>query len=302
MAASKECVGVIGATSIVGEFLLPLLVQEGYRVVAFSRQERCFQSTSENNSIIWKRLTKSSTSDIDNISPAENKIAYWINLAPVWVLPEYFSMLLAYGARHIVTVSSTSKFTKSTSADPAEKKLAERLNTAEESLTGWADKEKIIFTILGSTMIYGLGRDGNISVIASFIRRFSFFCVFGDARGLRQPLHAQDMAFACVQALKTSAAQNRFYHISGGEVLTYREMVCRIFKAWGKTPRLVQLPLWFFRAAMVILRVFPPFRHWSFAMAERMNQDMVFDHSAASRDLNFRPCKFQLDKNDLPKN
>ncbi|MGB5217977.1 MAG: SDR family oxidoreductase [Smithella sp.] len=302
MATYKRCVGVIGATSIVGEFLLPLLVQEGYDVVAFSRQEQCFQSTSKNNSIIWKRLTKSSLSDINNISPAENKISYWINLAPIWVLPEYFPMLLAYGARHIVTVSSTSKFTKSTSDDPAEKKLAERLKTAEASLTGWAEKEKISFTILSATMIYGLGRDGNISVIASFIRRFSFFCVFGDARGLRQPLHANDVAFACVQALKTRAAHNRFYHISGGEVLTYREMVCRIFSALGKTRRFIQFPLWLFRAAMAILRVFPPFRHWSFAMAERMNQDMVFDHSEANRDLNFRPRKFQLDKNDLPKN
>jgi len=301
MTASKGCVGVIGATSIVGEFLLPLLVQEGYHVVAFSRQEREIQQTLEDDSIIWKCLIKSSTSDINNISPAENKISYWINLAPVWVLPQYFPMLLACGANHIVTVSSTSKFTKSTSEDPAEKKLAERLKTAEEGLTVWAEKEKISFTILSSTMIYGLGRDGNISVIAAFIRRFSFFCVFGDARGLRQPLYANDVAFACVQALKTRAAQNCFYHISGGEVLPYREMVCRIFSALGKTPRLVQFPLWFFRAAMIILRVFPRFRHWSFAMAERMNQDMVFDHSEASRDLNFYPRKFQLDKNDLPK-
>ena len=302
MTAPKVCVGVIGATSIVGEFLLPFLVKEGYRVVAFSRQERCIRPTSEDSSITWKRLTKSSLSQINNIVPAENKIAYWIHLAPIWVLPEYFPMLQAFGARHIVTVSSTSKFTKSTSVDPAEKKMAERLKTAEERLAGWAGKEKTTFTILSSTMIYGLGRDGNISVIASFIRRFSFFCVFGAARGLRQPLHAQDVAFACVQALKTSAVQNRFYHISGGEVLTYREMVCRIFSALGKTPRLVQLPLWFFRCAIFILRVFPPFRHWSYAMAERMNQNMVFDHSAANRDLDFSPRKFQLDKNDLPKN
>ena len=169
MTASKGCVGVIGATSIVGEFLLPLLVQEGYHVVAFSRQEREIQQTLEDDSIIWKCLIKSSTSDINNISPAENKISYWINLAPVWVLPQYFPMLLAYGARHIVTVSSTSKFTKSTSEDPAEKKLAERLKTAEEGLTVWAEKEKISFTILSSTMIYGLGRDGNISVIAALM-------------------------------------------------------------------------------------------------------------------------------------
>ena len=39
MIAYKGRVGVLGATSIVGEYMLPLLVKEGWEVVAFSRQE-----------------------------------------------------------------------------------------------------------------------------------------------------------------------------------------------------------------------------------------------------------------------
>jgi len=34
-------------------------------------------------------------------------------------------------------------------------------------------------------------------------------------------------------------------------------------------------------------------------MAQRMNQDMVFDHSKASRDLNFSPRNFQPGREDL---
>lgn len=302
MTAAKGCVGVIGATSIVGECLLPMLVKEGYEVVAFSRQERCVQPYSADTPVIWKHLTKSILSNQSNVSTTEKKISFWIHLAPIWVLPEYFSMLSAYGARHIVAVSSTSKVTKNSSADSHERKLAERLAVNEEGFVKWAEKEKINYTLLSSTMIYGLGRDENVSVIASFIRRFSFFCVFGAALGLRQPVHARDVAFACVNAISRSAAINRFYHISGGEILNYREMVCRIFSALGKTPRFIQIPLWFFRCAIFILRVFPPFRHWSYAMAERMNQDLVFDHTEASRDLDFSPRKFYLDQDDLPKN
>lgn len=37
-------------------------------------------------------------------------------------------------------------------------------------------------------------------------------------------------------------------------------------------------------------------------MAQRMNQDMVFDHTEASRDLNFFPRNFQLGKEDLSGN
>jgi len=78
-------------------------------------------------------------------------------------------------------------------------------------------------------------------------------------------------------------------------------MVCRIFSALGRKPRFVEFPLWFFRVAIVILRIFPPFHNWSAAMAERMNQDIIFDHEDASRDLGFAPRPFRLSIEDIPK-
>jgi hypothetical protein len=35
-------------------------------------------------------------------------------------------------------------------------------------------------------------------------------------------------------------------------------------------------------------------------MVERMNQDLVFDHQDAKRDLNFSSRSFQLQAEDLP--
>jgi nucleoside-diphosphate-sugar epimerase len=302
MITYKGRVGVLGATSIIGAYLLPLLVKEGWDAVAFSRQARYIKQPLENQPITWQLLTKSKLSDSSDVNQKEKQINFWISLAPIEVLPEYFPMLLTCGAKHIVAVSSTSRFTKSASSDPAEKKLAENLAENEERLESWAKKEKLTFTILRPTLIYDPGRDKNISVIAAFIRRFAFFCAFGDARGLRQPIHAQDVAAACVAALSAQAAVNKCYNISGGEIVTYKEMVSRIFAAMGRKPRFVKIPLLLFRAAVFILRIFPPFRHWSAAMAERMNQDMVFDHAQASRDLSFSPCDFQFNKEDFPGN
>lgn len=87
------------------------------------------------------------------------------------------------------------------------------------------------WVILRPTLIYGRGRDRNITVIARFIRRFGFFPVLGRATGLRQPVHAEDVALACHRALEAPAATNRAYNISGGETVTYREMVRRVFLA-----------------------------------------------------------------------
>jgi nucleoside-diphosphate-sugar epimerase len=299
MIAHKGRVGVLGATSIIGEYLLPLLVEEGWDVVAFSRQVRYTKQPLENCPIIWQLLTKSKLSDISNVHQTEKQITYWISLAPIWVLPEYFAMLLDYGAKHVVAISSTSRFTKSVSSDPAEMELAECLAENEERLIAWTKKEKLTYIVLRPTLVYGLGRDKNVSVIAAFIRRFSFFSVFGAARGLRQPVHAQDVASGFVAALGARAAINRCYNISGGEVVTYREMVCRIFSALGRKPRFVEFPLWFFRVAIVILRIFPPFHNWSAAMAERMNQDIIFDHEDASRDFGFTPRSFLPTREDI---
>ncbi|MCX5848700.1 MAG: NAD-dependent epimerase/dehydratase family protein [Deltaproteobacteria bacterium] len=299
MIAFKGRVGVLGATSIVGEYLLPLLVEEGWDVAAFSREAQYIKQPVKDCPVTWQQLAKSKFPDTSDVHQTGKQINFWISLAPIVVLPEYFTLLLACGARHIVAVSSTSRFTKDNSSDPEEKKLAGNIAENEERLAEWAKKEKITFTILRPTLIYGLGRDKNISVIAAFIRRFAFFTVFGAARGLRHPVHAQDVASACAAALSASAAINRCYNISGGEIITYQEMVCRIFSALGRKPRFVKFPFWLFRAAIFILRIFPPFRHWSAAMAERMNQDLIFDHEDAKRDFGFSPRPFLPARDDL---
>lgn len=299
MTGYKGSVGVIGATSIIGRYLLPLLVEEGWDVVAFSRRTEHIKEPAENQQVIWQLLTKSKPSDGSNIQKSEKPITFWISLAPITVLSEHFAILLARGARHVVAISSTSRFTKSESSDEQEKKIAKNLTEGEEYLITWAEKEKATFTILRPTLVYDPGYDKNISAIVSFIRRFSFFPVLGTACGLRQPIHARDVASCCVAALTSKAAINKCYNISGKEIISYREMINRIFAALHKKPHIITFPLWLFRLALLFLRVLPPFRKWSVAMAQRMNQDLVFSHINASRDLGFEPRPFILTDIDL---
>jgi nucleoside-diphosphate-sugar epimerase len=237
-------------------------------------------------------------SGLPEASPA--LLPHWICVAPLWVLPEYFPLLLARGARHVVVLSSTSVFTKADSADASEQAVAARLREGEQRLQSWAEAHGLTWVALRPTLIYGRGRDKNVSEVARLIRRWGFFPLLGRAAGLRQPVHAEDVAQACVAALLAPAAVNHAYALSGGETLTYREMVTRIFKALGKSPRRVTVPLGLFRLALKALRLLPRYRHWTLAMAQRMNEDLVFDHDAARRDLGFTPRAFVLPEGDLP--
>jgi len=227
-------------------------------------------------------------------------LPFWVCVAPIWVLPDYFSLLDAQGARRVVALSSTSRFTKEDSTDPEEQAMALRLADAEARVREWAECRGVEWVILRPTLIYGLGRDKNIAEIARFIRRFGFFPLFGKANGLRQPIHAAEVAGACLAALQAPSAANRVYNISGGETLTYRDMVARVFSVLGRRPRLLTVPLWAFRLAVVMLRRLPRYRQWSTAMAERMSRDLVFDHAEATRDLGFKQRAFVLAAGDLP--
>lgn len=279
-------VGVLGASSLVGECLLPMLSKAGWRVVAFSRR-----AAEIGLGVEWRQLP---------FTEVAAEISHWICVAPIWVLPDYFNLIETSGARRIVVLSSTSRFTKVGSGDTAEQTTAAKLIDGETRLQAWAESRGIEWVILRPTLIYGLGRDKNISEIACFIRRFGFFPVLGKANGLRQPIHAEDVAAACVSALKVPDAANRAYNISGGETLSYRDMVARIFTALGRRPRVLTVPLWAFRLAVTMLRRLPRYRQWSAAMAERMNRDLVFDHTEAARDLGYKPRGFVLAAEDFP--
>ncbi len=169
----KSPVGVLGATSLVGACLLPLFARAGYRVTAFSRQEL----RRADDGIEWRKLTSPPAPDS---GPEEDgNIPNWICVAPIWVLPEHFTMLEAYGARRVVTLSSTSRFTKTDSSDSAENAVALRLAEGEARLRTWAESKGVEWVVLRPTLIYGRGRDKNIAEIARFVGRFGFFPLLG---------------------------------------------------------------------------------------------------------------------------
>ena len=279
-------VGVLGASSLVGDCLLPLLRDAGWQVVAFSRQ-----SVGSSLDLAWRRLP--CTEGIE-------EIPHWICLAPIWVLPDYFAHIEASCARRLVVLSSTSRFTKIGSGDPAENAIVTQLIDGEKRVQAWAESRGIEWVVLRPTLIFGLGRDKNVSQIARFIRHFGFFPVLGRAQGLRQPIHAADVATSCISALLAPDAANHAYNISGGETLTYRDMVARVFASLGRRPYIFTAPLWAFQLVLAVLRCLLRYRQCSVAMAERMNRDLVFDSAEAARDFGFAPDKFVLSTEDMP--
>jgi uncharacterized protein YbjT (DUF2867 family) len=298
-----EATAVLGATSFVGQLVLARLQRSRLQpsaldgpgsttadgpdvpVWAFSRAAVPPVARSVSAGVIWHQLP---------VSPSawQASIPHWIAVCPLWAVPEHFPLLEAAGARRFVALSSTSRFTKRDSAAATERAIAARLAAAEDEVLDWARTRGIAAIILRPTMIYDGIHDQNIARIARFIRRVGFYPVAGAAGGLRQPIHADDVAAACLAALGCDGLQDA-YEISGGETLTYRDMVRRIFRWLDRPPRLATVPLPLVRAAAPLGSLLPGLESLP-TMAARMNENLVFDHAAATQDFGFQPRAFSL--------
>ena len=270
---------VLGASSQIGWFLLPRLLRAGLQPVPVGRAARPHAAGPAASSLPHARAA--------------------ICLAPLDALPPLLPGLHHCGVQRLIAFSTTGRFYKTVSADDAERRRLAQLIAAEEAIAELGERHHIVWTLFRPTLVYGCGRDRNVTAIARFVRRFGFFPLVDMGRGLRQPVHADDLAEACVAALDRTATFGKAYTLSGGSVVTYREMVEAVFRQLGRAPRIVEVPLPVLRAAIAAARWVPGLRSLSPEMASRMRMDLCFDHAQAARDFGFRPRPFQLDDTAL---
>ncbi len=239
--------------------------------------------------VTWERrdLTR-------GLGPPEGRARYLFHVAPLWLLPAFVHELPAWGVERLIAFGSTSRFTKADSSNAKERELAARLAAAEEALAARASKAGIAWTLFRPTLIYGRGRDANVSAIGRFVRVAGFFPIAGRGTGRRQPVHAEDLALACVQALDNPVTFGRAYDLVGGTTLTYREMVETVFRGLGRRPRLVHVPRPVLSAVLAAASWLPGLRHLTPGMADRMDQDLTFDATPAARDFGYSPRPFRF--------
>lgn len=282
--AQGRVIVVTGATTQIGRFLLPRLVGLGFAVRALSRNPPAESGLG----VVWHQA------DIRRDPLPAVGAGCLIHLAHLALLPALLSSATSeQDVARVIAFGSTSRFSKESSPDPHEQAVAAQLAGAEQAVISACEAEGLAWTLFRPTLIYGCGMDKNVTVIAEFIRRFGFFPLVGGGKGLRQPVHADDLASACILALDNPAAFSRAYNLSGGETLSYRAMVERVFARMGKKPRLLPIPLPALQALMRIAALLPRYRYFSSAMALRMNQDLCFDHAQARRDFGFSPRGFE---------
>lgn len=271
---------VLGATGLVGRHVVNQLLAAGEHPLALSRSVQA-----DSRDVQW--FTGDLTDPGVLAFPPFQTLYCTVHCH---LLATALPSLARGGLRRVVFFTSTSILTKLSSADAHERTQVQMLADGEKDAIAACEKLGIAWTVLRPTIIYDEGRDPSISRLARLIERYRFFPMAGLGNGLRQPVHAEDLAVGALQAAASQAAVNKIYSVPGADIVTYREMVGRIFDGLGRPRRVIPVPPVLWRAAFHLARrIFP---NANAEMGSRMSKDLVFDASAAVQDFGWNPRPF----------
>lgn len=265
---------LFGASGSVGRFLMPQLASP-HEVVAVSRLPPAGR-------VGWI------AGDLNDRSMAWPQADVVISLGPLDAFAAWLQRYPAKNLRRVIALSSMSIDSKRDSIDPHERALAQCLRVSETALMGIATKRGIACTLFRPTLIYGSGTDRSLAPIARFARRWRILPIPVGASGLRQPVHARDLADACTAVLDNASTFGKTYALGGGERLRLDALLKRLL---ASTPGPV-LPL---PVPMIALRLAACWRHGSLFSASavsRLRLHLIADNGDAARDFGYAPLAF----------
>ena len=202
----------------------------------------------ENNNLDVNLYSKSKRNAIyldleGNVLPNNFKIeksSILVSFAPIWAFSNFLEKLnkkktFFRNVDMIICCSSSSSITKRFSFNNFDKDLSKRLYYSEEKIKEICLKNKIICKIIQPTLIYGnFGKykDKNINLLRKIIR-ISPLLFLPDNVGLRQPIHAIDLAEIFYNLIiekdnKKSNLKDQNVLVGGHETFSYFEMLERI--------------------------------------------------------------------------
>lgn len=263
---------VFGASGFIGHYLLPRLAQQDGDVVAVSRQVHDAAAA-----VCWRRGTLP-----DAVPRFADAVTAVVCLGPLDHFTTWLEQVQLRGRPRVVAMSSMSAESKRESPDSAERALAARLNDAEQRLLARCAELQSACTILRATLIYG-GPAGSLERAAARARRWHLFPL-PRGQGLRQPVHAADLALAVLAALEQPQATG-IIEVGGGERMTASALFVRARRHWA--PRTLGVPL-----AAPLCTALAALRGRGRGMAARLRMDLVADNTRLQSELGVRPRGF----------
>lgn len=272
---------VLGASSQIGYFLLRRLSSQPDQVLAISRRHPPSWAPVGNELWLQYNLDEEELTSDARVLIAAGPLRHALKLA------QSLDRLT-----QVIAFSSSSVETKVRSRNKIDRQTVAQLQQGERELHDVCARRGINLSLFRPTLIYGCGLDRSVTRVAHWLQQRSWIPLAWPANGLRQPVHADDLAAICLECVARGEAANGLYALGGGETLTYRAMIDKVAAAIKVRPKIVPLPARMLSPVLNLLALLPYFRGLNGAMIRRQNQNLLVQDKKARQHLNWRPRAF----------
>jgi len=265
---------VTGATGFVGEFLCPLLAKRGHQVTAAVRNipDTAIKGAVRTVAVgdigpdtDWSRavcdidaiIHLAARTHVMNDRSADPEALYHaVNVDGTMRLAQAAA---DHGVQRFVYLSSVKALAErsgvralSESISPAPEDVYGRTKLkAEKALLDMVPGTGMRVTILRLPLIYGPGAKANLlSLIKACDRRLPL--PLGLIKNKRSLIYLGNLADAMIRVLEADGLSGELFLVSDGDAISTPELVRRISRALGKSPRLIPIPVLILRLAGVL--------------------------------------------------
>lgn len=254
-APHRRRVVLTGATGFIGQRVLATLLARGFQVVAVARSrpsalppKGVIQVAADITGDAWLRWCEGCWAVIHLVGIIRELPAADVTFERLHRLATERVVAACHelGIRRIVHMSALGARDDAPTAYHRTKAQAEAL--VQVSGLSW--------TIVRPSVVFGSG-DGFTTALATALRRFPVFPIFGDGSYRLQPIAVEEVAEVLVGALDEPRCHTRIIELGGPEALAYTEVLRRISAAIGKRPLMPHLPLPLSRFLVRVMERFP---------------------------------------------
>ena len=164
----------------------------------------------------------------------------FISLAPIWLFVPFLESFLKFNRNYkikgLIVISSSSVITKKYSWNIFEKNLSKKISYWEKKLLDIKKSYNIKLALIRPTLIYGnldTDTDKNITFLKNILRS-SFLLPIPSETGMRQPIHAGQLAQAIIKISKSLIENHdkkkeiKILNIGGDEELSYFDILKKL--------------------------------------------------------------------------
>ncbi len=166
-----------------------------------------------------------------------------ISAGPLDCLADVCAAGLPPGLQRVVALSSLSIEWKRNSPNPAERALAARLLAAECTLTDVLGAAQVPLLLLRPSMIYGAGIDLSLTPLLRYAQRWGLLPWPQHGRGLRCPVHADDVAAALYAGAFSGSPLSATIDLPGPRGLPFDQLLDTLLQSLANGARRVPIPL-----------------------------------------------------------